>query len=154
MEKGLILEFVLFSCSDVPKGAIELKGSKSSYLEITNNGKLDAHKSITILANVFPTGSDGPIVAYDPMGKGVHLWQFEKTQLFVRFTTRGSNGSLTLEPLATRVLQVRDLFLFNLLFHAYILRHKVIPESRSIGLDGSPKASITNLPQPASPLMS
>lgn len=93
--------------SDVPKGAIELKGSKSSYLEITNDGKLDAHKSITILANVYPTGSDGPIVAYDPMGKGVHLWQYEKTQLFVRFTTRGSNGNLTLEPLATRVLQVR-----------------------------------------------
>ena len=75
-------------------------------MEIANNGKLDARKSITILANIYPNGENGPIVAYDPMGNGVHLWQYEKTQLFVRFTIRGSNGNMTLQPLATRVLQV------------------------------------------------
>ena len=102
----LLTKFLFYIISDVPKGAIQLKGSKSSYLEISNDGKLDAHKSITILTNIFPTGTDGPIVAYDPMGNGVHLWQYGKTELFVRFTARGSNGNLTLEPLATRVLQV------------------------------------------------
>ena len=90
---------------DVPKSAVLFNGGVS-YVEITNNGKLDARKSITILANVFPSGENGPIVAYDPYGNGVHLWQFDKTQLFVRFTTRESKGNFTLEPLATRVLQV------------------------------------------------
>lgn len=96
--------FILF-CLGVKDGAFLFNGNKSSYIEINNtDGKLDTKNSITILANIFPTGSDGPIVNYKVDGWGVHLWQFEYSQLFVRFVSR--DGLLTTQPLGTRVLEV------------------------------------------------
>ena len=74
-------------------------------MEIPNDGKLDTQNSMTILANVYPTGSGGPILNYKTNGWGVHLWQFESTELFVRFVHR--NGIFH-KPIASRVLQVRD----------------------------------------------
>jgi len=73
-------------------------------VEIPNDGKLDTQNSMTILANVYPTGSGGPILNYKTHGWGVHLWQFESTELFVRFVHR--NGVFH-KPIASRVLQVR-----------------------------------------------
>ena len=85
--------------------AFEFKGKQDSYLEIPNDQhKLDAKNSITILANIYPSGEDGPILNYKKDGWGVHIWQFDKTMLFVRFVSR--DDSMTTQPLATRVLQV------------------------------------------------
>ena len=66
---------------------------------------------MTILANVYPTGSGGPILNYKTNGWGVHLWQFESTELFVRFVHR--NGVFH-KPIASRVLQVRGSYLETL----------------------------------------
>ena len=60
--------------------------------------------SVTFLSNIYPTGTDGPLINYKRDGLGVHMWQFDKTQLFVRFVTR--DGKLTTQPLGTRVLAV------------------------------------------------
>ena len=76
-------------------------------MEIPNDGKMDTQNSMTILANVYPTGSGGPILNYKTDGWGVHLWQFESTELFVRFVHR--NGVFH-KPIASRVLQVRGGF--------------------------------------------
>ncbi len=77
-------------------------------MEIPNDGKLDTQNSMTILANVYPTGSGGPILNYKTDGWGVHLWQFESNELFVRFVHR--NGVFH-KPIASRVLQVCGRFL-------------------------------------------
>lgn len=82
------------------------KGNRSSYIEIPNTGKLDTKKSITLLANIFPTGENGPIINYKKDGWGVHLWQFSKTQLFARFVTR--DGEMSTQPLGTHVLEVSE----------------------------------------------
>lgn len=79
-------------------------------MEIPNtDGKLDAKNSITMLANIFPVGSDGPIINYKKNGWGVHMWQFENNQLFVRFVSR--DGKMTTQPLGTRVLEVNKISL-------------------------------------------
>lgn len=82
-------------------------------MEIPNDGKLDTQNSMTILANVYPTGSGGPILNYKTNGWGVHLWQFESTELFVRFVHR--NGVFH-KPIASRVLQVRPCYLESFTF--------------------------------------
>ncbi|XP_065639355.1 uncharacterized protein LOC100203426 isoform X11 [Hydra vulgaris] len=84
--------------------AFLFKGNRSSYIEIPNDGKLDVKHSLTILANIYPMGEDGPIINFKRDGWGVHLWQFSKTQLFVRFVTR--EGKMSMQPLGTRVLQL------------------------------------------------
>ncbi len=88
----------------VKDSAFEFKGKQDSFLEIPNDGKLDTKNSISILANIYPTGEDGPIVNFKKNGWGVHIWQFDKSMLFVRFVSR--DDSMTTQPLATRVLQV------------------------------------------------
>ncbi|XP_078670967.1 uncharacterized protein LOC144911067 isoform X2 [Branchiostoma floridae x Branchiostoma belcheri] len=70
------------------EGAYNFSGSSSSYIEITNNGALDTRYSVTILAYVYPTGTNGPIVNYRINNYGVHLWQIETNKLFVRMATR------------------------------------------------------------------
>lgn len=95
---------VYSSCwTDNEDEALEFKGTADSFVEIPNDGKLDTQNSMTILANVYPTGSGGPILNYKTNGWGVHLWQFESTELFVRFVHR--NGVFH-KPIASRVLQV------------------------------------------------
>ncbi|XP_057314445.1 uncharacterized protein LOC130655679 isoform X2 [Hydractinia symbiolongicarpus] len=88
----------------VKDDAFLFKGNQSSYIEIPNTGKLDTKKSITLLANIFPTGENGPIINYKKDGWGVHLWQFSKTQLFARFVTR--DGEMSTQPLGTHVLEL------------------------------------------------
>lgn len=89
--------------SDDLGGAYKFKGVADSFVEIPNDGKMDTKNSMTILANIYPTGSGGPILNYKTDGWGVHLWQFESTELFVRFVHR--NGVFH-KPIASRVLQV------------------------------------------------
>ena len=99
----MLITCVLLFSTDNEDGAYEFKGTADSFVEIPNDGKMDIKNSMTILANVYPTGSGGPIVNYKTDGWGVHLWQFESTELFVRFVHR--NGIFH-KPLASRVLQV------------------------------------------------
>lgn len=85
------------------KTAYEFSGSKDSYIEIPRNSHLDTQYSMTLLASIFPTGKNGPILHYSAEKWGVHFWQYNENQLFVRFVKR--DGAFT-EPLAARVLQV------------------------------------------------
>ena len=89
--------------SDDDGGAYEFKGTADSFVEIPNDGKLDTQNSMTILANIYPSGSGGPILNYKTDGWGVHLWQFESTELFVRFV---HHNGIFHKPIASRVLQV------------------------------------------------
>ena len=86
-------------------GAYEFKGLVDSFVEIPNDGKLDTKHSMTMLANIYPTGSGGPIINYKTNGWGVHLWQFESNELFVRFVHR---SGLFHKPIGSRVLQVSE----------------------------------------------
>ena len=70
---------------------------------------------MTLLANIFPTGTGGPILNYKTNGWGVHLWQFEANELFVRFVHR--NGIFH-KPLASRVLQVCSSFMIYIFLKA------------------------------------
>lgn len=64
-------------------------GNSYSYIEIPNRGKLDARKSITILAWVYHSGRAGPIVNYRAgKGWGVHLWLTSPRTIYVRFVRR------------------------------------------------------------------
>ena len=85
------------------KTAYEFAGNKDSYIEIPQTNNLDTQYSMTLLAAIFPTGKDGPVLHYTSDKWGVHFWQYNQNQLFVRFVRR--DGVFT-EPLAARVLQV------------------------------------------------
>lgn len=74
-------------------GSTVFFGRRTSYVEISNTGRLDARYSITILIWVYHDGNRGPIVNYNPNGFGVHLWMTGRRQLFVRFMHR--NGRRT-----------------------------------------------------------
>ncbi|XP_066275435.1 uncharacterized protein [Branchiostoma lanceolatum] len=69
-------------------GSYSLSGSSTSYIEIPNNGMLDTRYSITMLAYVYPTGTDGPIFNYRTDDFGVHLWQIGTNNLQGRMLTR------------------------------------------------------------------
>ena len=108
----LLRIYILLLILGLKDDAFLFKGNRSSYIEIPNSGKLDTKNSITMLANVYPMGNDGPIINYKKDGWGVHLWQFSQTQLFVRFVTR--EGKMTTQPLGTRVLEVRILSSYHI----------------------------------------
>ena len=59
-----------------PAGSLELSGHSGSYIEIPNfeRGCADARGSITILAFIYPTGGNGPIICYERRGSGVQIW--------------------------------------------------------------------------------
>ncbi|KAI8490000.1 hypothetical protein Bbelb_323610 [Branchiostoma belcheri] len=70
-------------------GAFLFAGSSESYVEIPNHGPLDVQFAYTILAHIYPTGSDGPIFDYEGVqevawGFAVHLWQKEGVAIFMR----------------------------------------------------------------------
>lgn len=69
-------------------GSTEFLGRRNSYIEIPNTGKLDARRSMTILAWVYHEGKSGPIFNYDIGGFGVHLWMTRPRVLFIRFVRR------------------------------------------------------------------
>ncbi|XP_022799604.1 uncharacterized protein LOC111337536 isoform X3 [Stylophora pistillata] len=105
-ENGVLSNVELASGPDGhDDGAYEFKGTADSFVEIPNDGKMDTQNSMTILANIYPTGSGGPILNYKTDGWGVHLWQFESTELFVRFVHR--NGVFH-KPIASRVLLLNE----------------------------------------------
>ena len=70
-----------------PNGSYQFSGKLSSYIELPNSGGLDARKSLTLLAWVFPENSDGPIFNYGTNYFGVHLW-VAGDRLFARFSSR------------------------------------------------------------------
>ena len=74
-------------------GAFEFKGSRNSYIEFPNHGKLDTKRSMTLCAWIYPVGKPGPIFNYKKNGWGVHFWVTGKRQLFVRFVRR--SGAFT-----------------------------------------------------------
>lgn len=54
-------------------GSLQLAGEVDSFIEIPNDGPLDATRSITLLAFVYPMGKGGPIICYEKSGLGVQL---------------------------------------------------------------------------------
>lgn len=77
-----------------PQTSISLQGRSTSYVEFPNNGKLDARRSITILAWIFHSGTSGPIVNYNPGPRwGLHFWMTSHRTIFLRFVNR--NGGMT-----------------------------------------------------------
>lgn len=87
------------------ESAYEFTGKDDSYIEIPKSKQLDTKHSMTVLANIYPTGNGGPIINYKTDGWGVHLWQFESNELFVRFVHR--NGVFH-KPIGSRVIEVRS----------------------------------------------
>ncbi|KAI8495107.1 hypothetical protein Bbelb_270930 [Branchiostoma belcheri] len=86
-----------------PDGAFLFSGNSNSYLDIPNNGRLDVQYSYTILAHIYPSGQAGPIIDFTPnTGWGVHLWQTDSPQLFMRAVRR--DGYIT-PAVAANVLQ-------------------------------------------------
>lgn len=67
-----------------PSGSFQFSGTPNSYVYFPNNGGLNAKKTITLLAWVFPQ-SPGPIFHYNPKGFGVHMWLTTPRTLFVNF---------------------------------------------------------------------
>ena len=73
-----------------PDGSLLLQGSADSYIEL-DQGNLDTKKSLTILAFIYPMGSEGPIVNYKVDGNGVQLWETKSRgegTLMARFNRR------------------------------------------------------------------
>lgn len=88
-----------------PNTATEFIGSKNSYIEFPNRGKLDTRISITVLAWVLHLGHSGPIFNYNRGPRwGVHLWMTRPRQFFARFVKR--DGRFT-TPLVTHGGNVR-----------------------------------------------
>ena len=57
-------------------GSLEFAGEPDSFIQIPNvyDGFVDAKRSITLLAFVYPMGRGGPIVSYHINGLGFQLW--------------------------------------------------------------------------------
>ena len=62
-------------------GSLKLEGEFDSFIEIPNfsGGCVDAERSITLLAFVYPLGRSGPIISYHIDGLGVQLG-YEKSE--------------------------------------------------------------------------
>lgn len=69
----------------LPDGSYYFYGTKTSYIDFPNSGKLDSRYSLTLLAWVYPEGS-GPIFHFAP--GGVRFWVVRPNTLFVRFVRR------------------------------------------------------------------
>ena len=70
-------------------GSYQFTGQNNSYIELPNNGGLDAQHSITMLCWVYPENTDGPIFNYKITGKvwAVHFWM-HSGKLYGVFTQR------------------------------------------------------------------
>ena len=78
-----------------PRSSYSFFGKPNSYILFPNRGRLDARRSITLLAWIFHQGRAGPIFNYNPRGWGVHLWMVGPRTVFVRFTKRGRRVRFT-----------------------------------------------------------
>lgn len=76
-----------------PLGSYELVGRPDSYIKITNLGRLDIVKSITISMWIYPK-APGPIIHYDPNGDGLKIWLVSSNILMVRYVTRSPRRKL------------------------------------------------------------
>lgn len=74
-----------------PRGAISLRGIRTSYVLIPNNGCLDTRYSITIIFWVYPE-SPGPLIHFKPNGWGVHVWIVKSFRLYARFVPRSGKS--------------------------------------------------------------
>ncbi|XP_019645295.1 PREDICTED: location of vulva defective 1-like [Branchiostoma belcheri] len=91
-----------------PDGAFLFSGTVSSYIDIPNNGRLDVRLSYTILANIYPTGYDGPIFNYVGNNNdhlwAIHFWQTSHQALFLRTIGRHTRWD-SIPPVSANVLQ-------------------------------------------------
>lgn len=73
-----------------PGGSVKFLGKQSSYIQFPNRrgGALDTSHSMTVLAWVYPVGTDGPLFNYHPSARGVHLWLRKRRRLYARFMRR------------------------------------------------------------------
>ena len=74
-----------------PRGALYFKGKRESYVSIPNNGCLDTKYSITITFWVYPR-SLGPLIHFNPNGKGVDLSIESPFELYARFVPRSGKS--------------------------------------------------------------
>ena len=70
-----------------PRGALYFRGKRESYVSIPNNGCLDTKYSITIIFWVYPR-SLGPLIHFNPNGRGVDLSIENPFKLYARFVPR------------------------------------------------------------------
>lgn len=92
------------------RGATTLLGEPNSYIEIPNNGKLDAKDAITICAYIQHDGNAGPIVNFKRgPAWGVHFWMAKPKVLFARFVSR--NGKMT-QPIFSKPIVPRRAWSF------------------------------------------
>lgn len=74
-----------------PRGAISVRGRRTSYVLIPNNGCLDTRYSVTIIFWVYPE-STGPLIHFKPNGWGVHVWIVKSFRLYARFVPRSGKS--------------------------------------------------------------
>ena len=63
------------------------RGGRGSYALIPNNGCLDTRYSITIIAWIYPE-APGPILHFNPTGRGLQLWLKRPDELFFKVMPR------------------------------------------------------------------
>ena len=73
-------------------GSLQFLGRSGSYIDLPLENKLDAKKSITLLAWVYPE-SAGPILDQKTTGNGVNLWMGSPRKLVALFVLRKGNVS-------------------------------------------------------------
>ena len=94
-------------------GSLQFAGTFDSFIEIPNfcGGPVDAERSITLLAFVYPTGSGGPIVSYHHIyGLGVQLWHegFHDDLGILRASFVHRDLLVQAAPLSAPVLKMND----------------------------------------------
>ena len=75
-----------------PAGSYFFSGTSSSFIELPNNGGLDARYSMTFVAWIRPEDSTGPLLSYRVNNKdGVRVWLERPNVLAALFETRNLN---------------------------------------------------------------
>lgn len=75
-----------------PAGSYLFSGKSSSFIELPNNGGLDARYSMTFVAWIRPEDSTGPLFSYRVNNKdGVRVWLERPNVLAALFETRNLN---------------------------------------------------------------
>ena len=75
-----------------PQGALSFRGRRNSYVLIPNNGCLDIRYSVTVIFWLFAESS-GPLVHFNPLGWGVHIWIVKRPfRFYARFVPRSGKS--------------------------------------------------------------